>query len=81
MKPEDIDRMKSFLSCARRGGPGASSGEKAALKLAQQAEAISDLMQSLDQDKQEGFTRFLIGLAWPDTRDMLLRQIPGRKQR
>ena len=76
MTTTEIDSLKSFLSCAKRGGPGCSSGERAAYQLAKQAEKISDTMQSLDADKQEGFLQLLRGLAWPDTRDMLLRSLP-----
>jgi hypothetical protein len=77
MDKEQIEQLQSFLSTAR-GHHGASSGEQAAFKLVKMASEISHLMMSLDQDRQEGFLQLLRGLAWPNTREMLLEQIARR---
>jgi hypothetical protein len=77
MTTSEINQIQSFLRLAHRGrSPGSSTGERAAYKLARQAEAITELMQDIDIDKQEGFARLLVMLSWPDNRDMLVGELP-----
>jgi hypothetical protein len=77
MNDQEIEGIKDFIKLARQGKrTSGSSGERAAFRLANAAEVVSSSMQDLDGEKQEAFLNLLRGLAWPDTRDMLLKALP-----
>jgi hypothetical protein len=76
MQPSEITQVLKFLSLARSGARrSGSSGEQAAFKLVRAAENISSLMQDMDMENQEAFCNLLKGLAWPDSRDILLKTV------
>lgn len=77
MTPDQETDLLSFLALARQGKhPAASGGEHACYALARLSVQVSALMQDIDASNQEAFLLLLRGLAWPDSRESLLKLLP-----
>lgn len=77
MTPDQETALLSFLALARLGkSTAASDGERSAHVLCRLAPQVSSLMQDLDEENRESFLNLLRGLAWPESRQALLKLLP-----